>query len=387
MIMTLHGLMCRGIVPILSQRSIFLIQPIDEERIMNEQLDSIDPETLQGLEPISSLSHDRIKELAAKVSVENISADSVIFNEGDNDPDMIYVIEGEIRLQSSYKSEPQYIRAGMPESWNPLAPHQPRQVSATAEGYAEIIRIDVEEFDRMLAWDQMAASSADGDNLTRSAGDTATAQMTQSATFQNLPPANIEELFRRLELINAKVGDVIIRQGDPGDFYWLLDEGDVKVTRQMEPDGPDVELATLGAGSTFGEEALISDNPRNASITMLTDGKLRRLAKQDFIELLREPMVDWIELNEALGALGEALFLDVRVAAEYSQGHLPQASNIPLFELRQRIGELDKEMAYICYCSSGRRSSAAAFLLKQNGFSAKVLKGGLNAAPASFIIR
>lgn len=351
---------------------------------MNDQLTYIDLEVLQGLEPVSSLSHERLKELANKISVESIPSGSTIFSEGDDDSSMIYVIDGEIRLQSSFKTKPFFIRAGMPESWHPVANRHPRQMSAIAEGSVEIIRIDVEEFDRMLAWDQMASSNSQGDSCV---GDSATAEMTQSATFQNLPAANIDELFRRLEHVKAAAGEVIIRQGDPGDYYWLLDEGDAKVTRQAEPGGDEIELARLGKGTTFGEEALVSDNPRNASITMLTEGSLRRLAKQDFIELLREPMVDWVGLDEAFAALGEeASFLDVRVASEYNQGHLPQAIDIPLFELRQRIPELDKSMHYICYCSTGRRSSAGAFLLKQNGFRASVLKGGLSDVPASFII-
>ncbi len=355
---------------------------------MTEQQTILDLETLQGLEPISSLSHEKIKELASKTVVESITAGTTIFQEGDNDHNMIYVLDGEIRLQSSFNSEPQYIRAGMPESWHPIANRHPRQVTAVAESSAEIIRIDVEDFDQMLAWDQMAVSNNGNDGGIHQGQGNATAKMTQSATFQNLPPANIEELFRRLVKVNAKAGDVIIKQGDPGDFYWLLDKGEVKVTRQMEPGGPEVELATLGEGTTFGEEALISDNPRNATITMLTDGELRRLAKNDFIELLREPMVDWIELDEAFGALGnDAMFLDVRVASEYKQGHLPQAISVPLFELRQRITELDPNTHYICYCSTGRRSSAGAFLLKQNGFVSSVLKGGLSNVPASFIIR
>jgi len=355
---------------------------------MNDQLTYIDLETLQGLEPISSLSHERLKELASKISVESIPSGGVVFNEGDDDQHMVYVIDGELRLESSFNSTPSFIRAGMPESWHPVSNRHPRQVTAVAEGGVEIIRIDVEEFDRMLAWDQMASSNSQGDALSSRGGDSATAQMTQSAIFHNLPAANIDELFQRLERVEATVGEVIIQQGDPGDYYWLLDEGSAKVTRQMEPGGADVELAQLGKGTTFGEEALISDNPRNASITMLTEGSLRRLAKQDFIELLREPMVDWVGLDEAFATLGEeTLFLDVRVASEFNQGHLPQAVDIPLFELRQRISELDPSMHYICYCSTGRRSSAGAFLLKQNGFHSSVLKGGLSAVPASFIIR
>ncbi|MEW5756228.1 MAG: cyclic nucleotide-binding domain-containing protein [Pseudomonadota bacterium] len=348
----------------------------------------VDLDTLKGLEPIASLSHARIEELAKKTIVEGYAPGTALFSEGEYDRCLVYLLDGEIELRSELKPEPLYITAGMPESWRPLANRQPRQMTATAVGYVEVIRIDIDEFDRLLAWDQMAASDDGQDSQAKRSAQNAAGKMTQSATFANLPAANIEALFRRMETLAVKTGDVIIRQGDPGDYYYILDRGQVRVTRQMEPNGPVIELAVLGTGASFGEEALISDNPRNASITMLEDGQVRRLAKKDFIELLKEPMLDWVELGEAVEALeNDAQFLDVRVASEFQQGHLPSAIDIPLFELRQRIGELDGNVKYICYCSTGRRSSAAAFLLAQNGLKAAVLKGGIDAVPPSFVIR
>lgn len=351
--------------------------------MMNMPPAAVNFDTLKGLEPVGSLSHDRLCELAANIVVETLEPDSVIFTEGDHDGHMVYLLDGEIMLRSHLHNQPSYITAGMPESWRPIANIKPRQFTATAVGSVEIIRVDTEAFDRLLAWDQMA--DAGGQEMSSAT----TGKMTQSNALNSLPAANIEELFRRMEPIQAHAGDVIIRQGDAGDYYYLLEEGAVKVSRRMAAGEAEVELAQLGAGAAFGEEALISDNPRNASITMLTDGRLMRLAKRDFIELLQAPMLDWVELDQVFEAMadGSAEFLDVRVASEFAIGHLPNAQNIPLLELRSRAGELDQQTRYICYCSTGRRSSAAAFLLTQNGYQASVLKDGLAAVPASFIIR
>lgn len=355
---------------------------------MSMQPPAVDIETLQGLEPVSSLSAERLAELARKTFVESMPAGVALFREGSNDRFMVYLLDGELELQSSFNPKAQYITAGMPESWHPIANRHPRQVTATAATPVEIIRIDIDEFDRMLAWDQMAAANAGGDGGYDSATAQAAGKMNQSQAFRSLPPANIEELFRRMETLPVRKGEAIIRQGEPGDYYYILDSGAARVTRRMAPAGPEVELAMLGEGSSFGEEALISDNPRNATIIMIEDGQVRRLAKRDFIELLQEPMLDWVDLDAAFEALGEdAQFLDVRVKSEFNEGHLPNAIDIPLFELRQRYPELDPATHYICYCSTGRRSSAGAFLLVQNGFRASVLKDGLAAVPASFIIR
>ena len=71
------------------------------------------------------------------------------------------------------------------------------------------------------------------------------------------------------------------------------------VTRETPLNKDGIKLAELGMGDTFGEEALISDAKRNANVTMLTDGTLMRLAKEDFRKLLNEPMLDWVDMDQA----------------------------------------------------------------------------------------
>jgi len=70
------------------------------------------------------------------------------------------------------------------------------------------------------------------------------------------------------------------------------------------------------------------------------------------------------------------VILDVRTPAEFEAWHIPQAVNLPVQELRKRIGELDKSRAYDVYCKVGFRSYLAYRILKQNGFCARTLAGG-----------
>jgi rhodanese-related sulfurtransferase len=70
-------------------------------------------------------------------------------------------------------------------------------------------------------------------------------------------------------------------------------------------------------------------------------------------------------------------WIDTRYPSEYQYDKLPGAINIPLSEVRNAVKVLDRNREYVLYCQSGRRSSAAAFLLAQRGFRAFVLEGGL----------
>jgi rhodanese-related sulfurtransferase len=202
--------------------------------------------------------------------------------------------------------------------------------------------------------------------------------------FSQLPTANIEEMFRRMVTIPVKAGQVIITQGMEGDYYYLIEKGVVEVSRMVDVEPATKVLAELKGGDAFGEEALVSDNKRNATVTMKTDGILLRLNKKDFVELLKAPLLAKVSHAEAEDKVKNgAQWLDVRFPSEYRFEHLPGAINAPLHEIRGLTSKLDKSREYIVYCQTGRRSSAAAFILAQHGFKVFVLEGGTRASRRS----
>jgi len=202
--------------------------------------------------------------------------------------------------------------------------------------------------------------------------------MIKSPTFRKLPAANIEALLNKLEPIRVNAGDLIIRQGDQGDYFYMINNGSALVTINPENDEDSVIMAELNEGANFGEAALISDKPRNASITMMEDGVLLRLSKENFINLLKEPTLRWVDFNKATSIIKRgAKWIDVRTAEEFERGHLPGAINMPMRDLHKNARELNTKIPYICYCESGTRSSAAAFALSQYELRTAVLKGGI----------
>ncbi|HQR09283.1 MAG TPA: FAD-dependent oxidoreductase [Gemmatales bacterium] len=87
------------------------------------------------------------------------------------------------------------------------------------------------------------------------------------------------------------------------------------------------------------------------------------------------PQVQVSELL-AMPTKGRPLLLDVRTAAEYALGHLPEAINIPVDELRQRVSELPRDREIIAYCQVGKRGYLATRLLLAAGYAVKNLGGG-----------
>ncbi len=94
--------------------------------------------------------------------------------------------------------------------------------------------------------------------------------------------------------------------------------------------------------------------------------------------MLRGKRASTLEVTQLINR-GKSTIVDVRGAEEFSAGHLRDAKNIPLAELRQRIGELDKSKTrtVVLVCQTGARSASAARILEQAGFEAVSLDGGL----------
>jgi MFS family permease len=95
--------------------------------------------------------------------------------------------------------------------------------------------------------------------------------------FAPLPGMTLEHLASRLVPLRVDTGTVVVREGDPGDRFYLLAEGTVEVSEYGRT------LSELGPGGYFGEIALIRDVPRTATVTAKTSVVLYALDREDFL--------------------------------------------------------------------------------------------------------
>jgi formylglycine-generating enzyme required for sulfatase activity/CRP-like cAMP-binding protein/rhodanese-related sulfurtransferase/chromosome segregation ATPase len=333
---------------------------------------------LQELVPLNELSASSFKEIAPKILIEEIRSGNYLFRKGDHDNQSVYLLDGKIDLIDGRKKVTGEVAAGTDISRYPVANQQPRALSARAASKVLIARIDSMLLDAYLNWDHASVPEAteivaddDEDWMTR---------ILKSEAFAKIPPAILQRLIISMQPFPVSAGDVVIRQGEEGDFFYSIHKGRCAVTRRDSPDGKDVLLSELSSGDFFGEESLLLASRRNASITMLTDGLLMRLGKKDFVELLQKPLVKSLRYEEACSMVDAgAVWIDVRTEEEYASDAIEDSVNIPLNELRDQIPELVFNAKYVICCDTGHRSISAAFVLSHKGFEAYVLKGGLNA--------
>lgn len=342
---------------------------------------------LRRLIPLDTLAAERLEDLATYSRSERLAPGGRPARFPPLPGQSLYLLQGELRLEYGDGSSA-VIVAGSPDAAWALDRQEPRPRTLTALGPVELLTVDERLLDLLLTWDQLATNAglpaaaggaAEGDESTdwRMLSGAFNVQVLTASALGQLPPAHIDLLLQRFSRLRLPAGERVIREGDAGDAYYLIESGSCEVSRRIA--GEEVVLAVLQAGQAFGEEALVADARRNASVTMQTRGTLLKLGKADFDTLLRQPLLKGIGRDEADArtARGQARWIDVRYPAEFRCDGLPGALNLPLGELRESFAGLDPQGEYIVYCQSGRRSSAAAFLLSQQGFNARWLDGGL----------
>lgn len=341
---------------------------------------------LSRLQPLAVLSESRLRELLPICQLYSFLRNSNPLAGSNGYGQVRYLLQGEMKLEMLDGSE-RVLVGGCEQGSLPLPRCVPHPLRCKAITDVELLSVDEDALDILLTWNQLATADA-----VRSSGSKVETELTDwhlmsgmfsvvnltQGAFASLPAANIQTLLARFERIKVGRGETVIRQGDPGDYYYLIESGRCSVIRQVA--GATLPLAELKAGDAFGEEALVADTIRNATVSMKTAGVLLRLARSDFDQLLRAPLSQCVALDEARRRVAAgATWVDVRFAAEFRHDGFPGAINIPLNEIRQAAAGLDPQRDYVVYCQSGRRSSAAAFLLSQRGLHATWLAGGMRA--------
>jgi CRP-like cAMP-binding protein len=344
----------------------------------------VDLAVLKNFSPLDGLKSENLNALARKTPVLAQGAGRLLFRQGDTEKRTFYLVTGSVEL--CLDDQPAgMVRAGTPEARAALAPTLPRKYSARALGDIEYLMLDSELIDVLLTWDQTGQYEV-GDlrgDAPEAGGDWMTTLLRTKA-FHRIPPSNIQAIFLRMVRVKQRAGDVVIKQGTEGDFFYVVIAGKCVVTRETPLNQEGIKLAELGPGDSFGEEALIAQAKRNATVTMATDGTLMRLGKADFQTLLNEPLLQWVDYEAAQAIVAKGgKWLDVRLPSEFQNFHIGEASNIPLYFIRLKLGALDLKVPYVVCCDTGRRSSAGAYILSERGYEAYVLRGGLTATEAA----
>jgi rhodanese-related sulfurtransferase len=351
---------------------------------MTVDVNSEDGRLIRKLIPLATMPSDRFSALCSEITIEEIE-DGFLFKKGDEAPQFVYLISGEVSLQAAGLVV-EVIAASSDSARFALAHQIPRKIDAAANGRVRFLRLNADIVKSPPPFvDKKEDNSYMVIDETESDPDDWMTALLRSPIFQRLPPANLQKILMSLEVVHFKKGEVILEQGGVGDYYYLIKNGQCLLTRKPSPNAKEIKLAQLANGDTFGEDSLLSGAPRNVTITALTDISLLRLDKKQFIALIKEPSLKYIDYAQMQEVIAKgAVLLDVRSQDDYEKHHLDGSINAPFFSLRMQVKTFSHEKPVVVVCQDGKTSEAAAFLLLRNKIEALILRGGMaSLSPAS----
>lgn len=330
-------------------------------------------ELLRRFEPFGALPETHLRDILKKARLMTLPAGKMLFKRGDSSKLCYYLVAGSVDL-SDMAFNITRVCYFDEQAKHPLDMQTPHKHSAITKEDVSVLTVDRDHLDLVLTWDQ-----AGNYMVTDLSEDSAMERdwmhcLLESRLFTQIPPANIQQLFVNFKSMDAVVGQVVVREGEDGDRFYVLANGMARVTRNTFR-GTE-ELAMLEPGDFFGEEALIGDTVRNATVTMFTDGSLMWLSKDQFTRLLRDPVIKAVKSTEieTLRNTRQVRIIDVRLRGEYNHAHIQDAESFPLNELRNKLQNMPKDITYVVTCDGGRRSELGTYLFREAGCDAYVLK-------------
>jgi CRP-like cAMP-binding protein/Zn-dependent protease len=232
---------------------------------------------IDALPAFDDLDEDVLSDLAGRIEVTTVRDGQAVFRRGDA-ADAFYIVRsGVILIEDEDVEEGDTIvltTLGRGDAFGELGllGSAPRAATARAEGSATLFRIDKASFDRLLADDITAPSFAPTMQ--------AYAELRALPVFRGLSTADLALTLEHGSWLGVAPGEVLIEQGEPGDAFYALGAGQVDVVRDDEI------VTTLGPGDHFGEVALLTDAPRNATVTAHTPARVFRLDREGFASVI-----------------------------------------------------------------------------------------------------
>lgn len=148
--------------------------------------------------------------------------------------------------------------------------------------------------------------------------------------FRSLPPEEVWAVVELARPFSARGGDVMFSEGDPGDRLYLIETGTVAVTSGAERR----RVAQLGAGEAFGEMALVSGDPRSATVSAEGDISGWTIEKDDFGRLMDGNPALKLEVSRLFASRLDGLFgqggeAEAAKWAKLARGHIKVGALLP----------------------------------------------------------
>ena len=354
---------------------------------MPVDIDSPEGHIIRKMVPFSTMPSSIFKVICDKIEVETAKSGTFLFKRGDTKKELVYLLKGEVSLEVD-KLKMEVIKAGTESSRFALAHQIPRKVNGVAKGTVQFLRLNNIYITTPDSATLKKQDPVDNNENNKNSGQSRISTLLMIPVLRALPPVQLPKINEYLEEIDYKEGEIVVKQGDVGEYFYLIKSGECVLSHKDSGSEQNLTVTKLKMWDSFGSEALICESICNYTVTALTNLSLLRLPKQPFLTLIKEPLVKVLDNKQAEELLSNnGVLLDVRSADDFEVLPLANAINAPLLSLRNYLRNLDNTRPVVVTSHQQSLSEAGAFLLLSHKFSASVsIRNGFEPLPANLTI-
>ncbi len=331
---------------------------------------------IEKFSPLNQVASKYHSQLASHLRLIKVKAGKGIIKQDKHSKLLHFLVEGQVEIRESFDIRYPFSHDDQDSDLSLESRLQSRSsVKATTD--CAILVANTEKIDQFLTWgqdytifylDEGDVSLKDDDLIDDDYQEDWDNVFIRSNLASNLSNAVIHQLMSQLENMPVKANEVIVKAHSPGDYFYLIKQGSAEV--QTDANGPfNGECFKLGPGSYFGDEALVAETTRNATVTMSSDGILGRLNIEAFNQLIKQHLVSPLA-NDIDPQSDDVKILDVRFPVEYKLGHEEGSINMPISLLRKQLQDMKPSQLYVITPANDRRAELATYLMRQAGYQA-----------------
>jgi len=333
---------------------------------------------LKNYYPFNKMEEKFLPLLLQQFEVVEFKKGEDIFSLDDNKINAKYIIDGAVKITYPSGRE-KLLKSSSLQSYYPVGEvnTQKKLESVVTTPSVKVMIMNNIFLDHFTVWDNLFKESSPDSPLRGHASYKWVVGLLISKAVQMLPRGHVDQIFKNLEPVYVTDGEEVITEGDSGDFCYIIVKGTAEVFKCVA-EGEEL-VASLQSGTLFGEQALVSKEPRTASVRMKSNGVLMKMVGEKFSSLLKSHVVRWLTTDASYELiLDGAVLLDVREKDEFDNLSFQDCVHIPVSVLREECGnKLDKNTTIVTCSNTGLRCASAAFLLATLGYDVYSMQGGV----------